>query len=84
MKVLWIILAALAAFSTGRSVIGWAIATYFFGVFALIPLVFLSTKQDKFEERQDFVKDKVEQHLVKKEFKDVNTVDDLFNQLETK
>jgi hypothetical protein len=84
MTYVWIVLAGLTAFSTGRSVIGWAVATYFFGVFALIPLAFLSTKQAKFEERQGIVRDKVEQHLVKKEFKYVNTVDDLFNQLETK
>jgi hypothetical protein len=84
MKILWIVLAAAVAFSTGRNVIAWALATYFFGVFALIPLVFLSTKKAKLEERQDFVRDKVEQHLVKQEFKGVNNVEDLFNQLEKK
>ena len=82
MQIVWIVLAAATAFLTGRNVIGWAIATYFFGVFALIPLAFLSTKQDKFEERQGFIRQKTEEHLVKKEFKGVDTVDDLFKQLE--
>jgi hypothetical protein len=84
MQYVWIVLAGLTAFATGRNVIGWAIATYFFGVFALIPLAFLSTKQAKFEERQGFIREKTQEHLVKKEFKGVNNVDDLFKQLETK
>ncbi len=83
MDIVWVVLAGLTAFVSGRNVIGWAIATYFLGVFALIPLVFLSTKQDKFQERQGFIREKTEEHLVKKEFKGVNTVDDLFKQLET-
>jgi hypothetical protein len=74
--------AGLTAFATGRGVIRWIILTYFFGLFALVPLVLLSTKQDKFEKRQSFIKEKTEEHLVHKEFKGVNTVDDLFNQLE--
>lgn len=83
MDIVWIVLAGLTAFVTGRNVIGWTIATFFFGLFALIPLAFLSTKQDKFQQRQGFIREKTEEHLVKKEFKGVNTVDDLFKQLET-
>ena len=83
-KFIWMTLAGALAFTTGRGVIRWTIAAYVFGPLALLVLVFLPNKEDKIEERVGFVRDKSEEHIVKKEFQDVNTVDDLFKQLEKK
>jgi len=77
-------LAGALAFTNGRGVIRWTLAAYVFGPLALLVLVFLPKKEDKIEERVGFVRDKSEEHIVKKEFQDVNTVDDLFKQLEKK
>lgn len=84
MQFIWMTLAGSLAFVTGRGVIRWTVAAYILGPFALLILVFLPKKEDKIEERVGFVRDKSEEHIVKQEFKDVNTVDDLFKQLETK
>ena len=83
MQYIWMTLAGLLAFGTGRGIITWTVAAYLLGPLALLVLVFLPKKEDKIQERVDFVKEKSEQHIVKQEFKDVNTVDDLFKQLET-
>ena len=83
-KFIWMTLAGSLAFVNGRGVIGWTIAAYLTGPLALIVLVFLPKKLDKVEERMNFVRTKFEEYLVKQEFKDANTVDDLFKQLETK
>jgi len=77
-------LAGLLSFTTGRGVITWTVAAYLFGPLALLVLVCLPKKEDKIEERIGFVRDKSEEHIIKQEFKEVNTVDDLFKQLETK
>ena len=84
MQYLWMFLAALWAFSTGRGTIRWTLAAYFFGWMPLVVLVFLPVKKEKAESRVKFINDKTEEITVKNEFKNVNTVDDLFKQLETK
>jgi hypothetical protein len=84
MDIVWIVLAIGVAFVQGRSMFGWAFAAWLFGPFALIPLVFMKEKSDVSEERMNILRPSVEKYLVRKEFKDVNTVDDLFKQLETK
>lgn len=84
MQYIWMTLAGTLAFTTGRGVIRWTVAAYVFGPLALLVLVCLPKKEDKIEERVGFVRDKSEQHIVKQEFKEVNTVDDLFKQLETR
>ena len=82
MEYLWMFLAGATAFMNGRGLIRWTLAAYLFGWIAVIPLVFLSKKQDKVEQREAMIKEVVEKHFVKNEFKDVNTVDDLFKQLQ--
>jgi hypothetical protein len=77
-------LAALVAFVSGRNMFVWAIATYFFGPLTLIVVALLPKNKDKIQKRIDFIKEKSEEHVVKQEFQDVDTVDDLFKQLETK
>lgn len=82
MDYLWMFLAGATAFMNGRGLIRWTLAAYLFGWIAVIPLVFLSKKQDKVEEREAMMREVAEKYVVKKEFKDVNTVDDLLKQLE--
>ncbi len=84
MEYLWMFLAGVTAWFNGRGLIRWTLAAYFFGWIAVIPLVFLSKKQDKADEREVMMREVAEKYVVKKEFKGVNTVDDLFKQLETK
>jgi hypothetical protein len=84
MQYLWMTLAGSLAFVTGRGMIKWTLAAYILGPLALLVLVFLPNKEDKVQERMEYFRDKSEEHIVKKEFQDVNTVDDLFKQLETK
>jgi hypothetical protein len=84
MTYLWIALAVVTAFVQGRSMFGWAFAAWLIGPFALIPLMFMKEKSDVSDERMNLLRPAVEKYLVRKEFKDVNTVDDLFKQLETK
>ena len=84
MQFVWMMLAGSLAFVTGRSVIVWTVAAYLIGPLALVVLVFLPSKQNKMQERTEFVREKSEQYIVKQEFKGVDTVDDLFNQLEKK
>jgi len=82
MEYLWMFLAGATAFMNGRGMIRWTLAAYLFGWIAVVPLVFLPKKQDKVEQREAMIKEVVEKHFVKNEFKDVNTVDDLFKQLQ--
>lgn len=77
-------LAGAVAFINGRGVIRWTIAAYLFGAFAVLPLLFLSKKKEQAEEREEMIKEFAERNSIKNELKDVNTVDDLFKQLETK
>ena len=84
MEFVWIMLAALIAFGSGRNMFVWAIATSFFGPLTLIVVALLPKNKDKIQKRIDFIKEKSEEHIVKQEFQDVDTVEDLFKQLETK
>ena len=84
MEYVWIVLAGLTAFATGRNVIGWTIATYFFGWIVLVPLVFMPKNSVKFGQRLDHLNEMLDKKIAKQQFKNVDNVDDLFKQLETK
>ncbi len=84
MQYFWMFLAALTAYTTGRGVIRWTLAAYFFGWMALLVVAILPRKEEKAQKRIDLINKKTEEIVVKQEFKDVNTVDDLFSQLNKK
>jgi hypothetical protein len=84
MTYVWVIFAIAIAFIQGRSMFGWAFAAWLVGPFALIPPMFMKAKSSVVEERTEYVRPFVENYLVRKEFKGVNTVDDLFKKLEPK
>ena len=83
MQYVWMFLTALTAFSVGRGAFRWAIAAYVLGWFALLILVFLPKKMAKLEQRTEAIEEQAVGFLAKKQFVGVNTVDDLFKQLET-
>jgi len=60
------IICAILAFGVSRSVIFWAIAGWFLGFWALLPMVLLPIKYDK---RADAVKHQEEIEKFKKELK---------------
>lgn len=86
MKYIWIFLTILSAFALGKRVLFWAVMSYLFSWAALIAVIAIPANQKRLEERQqqleEWSKEQVEQVVVQKEFKDIKTVDDLFNQLE--
>jgi hypothetical protein len=84
MEYVWMFLSGLIAFTKGRGIIRWIVAAYFFSFFAPAVLAFLPTKTEKYMEREARVMGWAEGQVTKKEFQDINTVDDLFKQLETK
>jgi hypothetical protein len=84
MQYVWMLCAGLIAFSKGRGIIRWIVAAYFFSFFAPAVLAFLPMNVDKFMKREEKITDWAEGLVTKKEVQDVNTVDDLFKQLETK
>ena len=84
MDIVWIVLAGLTAFATGRNIIGWTIATYLIGWFVLVPLVLMPKNSVKLGQRLDYFTEMLDNKIAKQQVKDVNTVDDLFKQLETK
>ena len=57
---------AILALGVGRSIIFWAVAGFFFGFWALIPMLLLPIKYDK---RRDAVKHQEEISKFKKELK---------------
>ena len=79
----WMMCAGLIAFGKGRGIIRWIVAAYFFSFFAPAVLAFLPKKLEKYTEREARITDWAEGVATKKELEDVNTVDDLFKQLET-
>jgi hypothetical protein len=83
MQYLWMFLAGVIAFNAGRGVFRWTIAAYFFGWMVFIPLLLMPMKKEKHLARMAFINNKSEEYIVGKEFKSVETVDDLFKQLET-
>ena len=70
------------AFAFGRNVIGWGLAAAFLGWWVLIPLFMLKAKPVK--EITPETMDKLQGIVIKKQMKNVDTVDDLFKQLDTK
>jgi len=60
------IICAILALGVGRSVILWAIAGYFLGFWALIPMLLLPIR---YEKRKDMVKHQEEVTKFKKEIK---------------
>lgn len=88
MKYLWIFLTVLSAFALGKRVIFWALMSYLFSWAALIACIAIPANQKRLDARtkaiEEWSKETVEQAVVQKEFKDINTVDDLFKQLENK
>ena len=83
MQYLWMLCAGVMAFGKGRGMIRWIIAAYVLSWFAPVILLFLPMKADKFMQRQARLVDWAEGLVLKKEVEQINTVDDLFNQLET-
>lgn len=84
MQYVWMLCAGVIAFGKGRGIIRWVLAAYVFSFFAPAVLMFLPMKVEKFAKREARVMDWAEGLVTKKEIQDVNTVDDLFKQLETK
>lgn len=84
MQYVWMLVAGLIAFAKGRGMLRWIVAAYFFSFFAPAVLAFLPMKIDKFVKREARVVEWAESRVTKKEVQDINTVDDLFKQLETK
>jgi len=86
MKYVWIFLTILSAFALGKRVFFWAVMSFMFSWVALIACILIPANQKRLDERQqqleEWSKDNIEQAVVHKEFKDIKTVDDLFNQLE--
>lgn len=83
MQYVWMLLAGVIAFAKGRGMIRWIVAAYFFSFFAPAVLAFLPMKVEKFMKREAKITDWAEGLVTKKEIQEVNTVDDLFKQLET-
>ena len=84
MQYVWMILTAFTAFSVGRGTFRWALAAYVFGWFALLILVFLPKNMAKVVQRTEGIEEHAVDYLAKKQFNGVNTVDDLFKQLNPK
>lgn len=84
MQFFWMMCAGIIAYSNGKKVFVWVVAAYFFSWIAPAVLLFLPKNFAVIERRNQFAKEITEQYATQKEFKDINTVDDLFKQLETK
>jgi hypothetical protein len=89
MRYFWIFVAGFIALGKGRNVLVWSTLTYFFGWFALINICLLPTKRVDWKPGP-FTTELVKMYYDRKEkkskpegFKDFNTVDDLFKQLQT-
>ena len=83
MEIVWMFLAAGVAFGKGRKILPWVLLSFIFSYAAVILVLLLPTKEDKVTQREESAKDLATNYLTKRQFKDVNTVDDLFKQLET-
>jgi hypothetical protein len=86
-EIAWIISSVVGAFLGGRSVFFWGMLTYLVGWPMFIVLALVGAKPKTWERRgerlQSFL-DKLEQRSKPKEYKEFETVDDLFKQLEPK
>ena len=88
MKYLWIALTVLCAFGLGKRVLFWALMSYIFSWAALIAVIAIPANKQRLEARQAAIEEwsskQVEENIVQEEIKGINTVDDLFKQLEKK
>ena len=91
MEFLWMTLAAVLAFTLGRSALIWGFLGYAVGWPAAVIVFFLGIKKDRYESRLASLNmlsgrllNQKQSAIVKKEIKDFDTVDDLFKQLKTK
>jgi hypothetical protein len=86
MKFVWIALTMFCAFGLGKRVLFWALMSYLFSWAALIAVLAIPANQKRLEARRVAIEEwsnkQVEENIVQKEIKNINTVDDLFNQLE--
>ena len=82
MKYLWMLLTVVSAFALGKRVFLWGLAAYFFSWAALIAVILIPANQKKLEERQRRVEEWSENSEIHAKLSKVNTVDDLFKQLE--
>ena len=80
MQFLVTLLTMFCALAFGRNVIGWGIAAAFLGGWVLIPLFMLKAKPVK--EITPETIDRLQGIVIKKQMKSIDTVDDLFKQLE--
>ena len=77
---LWMLVVALFAIRQGRNVYVWTFIAYFTGLFALIPLALLTKKPKKpIKELSPATMDKLEAYFAKRQFKNINNVNDLLN-----
>jgi len=87
MKYVWIFLTIFSAFALGKRVLFWALMSYLFSWAAIIACIAIPANKKRLEERQrkveEWSNEMVEQAVVQKEFNKVETVDDLFKQLDT-
>jgi uncharacterized membrane protein len=81
MQYFWMFGAGVVAYMHGRGMLRWMLAAYVFGWFAVIILLLLPKKMEKIAQREQTFRAFAEDHVIKQEFKDVNTVDDLMKQL---
>jgi len=84
MQYLWMVAAGAIAYGNGRRVWVWVVAAYFMSWLAPLVVMMLPKDHAKIERRKEIEQEVTADYLASKEFKGVNTVDDLFKQLETK
>ena len=88
MKYLWIALTVFCAFGLGKRVVFWALMSYLFSWAALIAVIAIPANKQRLEARKAAIEEwsskQVEENIVQEEIKGINTVDDLFKQLEKK
>ena len=82
MQYLWIVLTVMAAFGLGKRVVLWGLAAYFFSWAALIAVILIPVNQKKLDERKKTIEEWSDNTLAQIELNKVDTVDDLFKQLE--
>ncbi len=90
MEIVWIMLAGLCAYFKGRSTIAWVLGAYLVGWPAFVLVSFLRPNMDRLVKRANTLANlyqrlmEIKEDPKPEEYKDFNTVDDLFEQLETK
>ena len=84
---LWTVFVVCIAFFFGRSMLIWGFLTYTFGWWILLPLCIFGVNKRAWKRRvwySEKLKQWNEDHLVNRQSKPFETVDDLFKQLENK